>query len=260
MLYAIVMAGGSGTRFWPKSRRSVPKQLLRLHGDASMLQQTVARVAPMVPPERVLVITGADQAEAVREQLPDVPPDQVVAEPCPRDTAPCVGLAAAKSSARARPRRHHDRDAGRPRHRATRDVSEATVPRGRGGDRRGPLGVRDVRHQADPGRDRLRLHRARRVAGLARAGSPCTGSPSSARSPTGPRPRRSWPPAGSPGTPGSSSGGPGPSSTPWPRTRRALAAALGPGRLAPWAPPPRPGRSWPASSRQDGEGARSTRP
>jgi mannose-1-phosphate guanylyltransferase len=60
-----------------------------------MLQQTVARVAPLVPPERVLVITGADQAQGVRDQLPDVPGRNVVAEPCPRDTAPCVGLAAA---------------------------------------------------------------------------------------------------------------------------------------------------------------------
>src|SRR3954462_7933804 len=94
MLHAVVMAGGSGTRFWPKSRRNRPKQLLNLSGDATMLQQTVARVAPLVPPERVLVITGADQAEAVRAQLPDVPAGNVVAEPCPRDTAPCVGLAA----------------------------------------------------------------------------------------------------------------------------------------------------------------------
>ncbi len=95
MLHAVVMAGGSGTRFWPKSRRNRPKQLLRLYGDATMLQQTVARIAPMVPPERVLIITGADQAAAIREQLPDVPARNVVAEPCPRDTAPCVGLAAA---------------------------------------------------------------------------------------------------------------------------------------------------------------------
>jgi mannose-1-phosphate guanylyltransferase len=94
MLHAVVMAGGSGTRFWPKSRRNRPKQLLRLYGDASMLQQTVARIAPLVPPERTLIITGADQAEAVRAQLPDVPAANVVAEPCPRDTAPCVGLAA----------------------------------------------------------------------------------------------------------------------------------------------------------------------
>jgi mannose-1-phosphate guanylyltransferase len=94
MLHAVVMAGGSGTRFWPKSRRNRPKQLLRLYGDATMLQQTVARIAPLVPPERTLIITGADQAAAVRAQLPDLPPANVVAEPCPRDTAPCVGLAA----------------------------------------------------------------------------------------------------------------------------------------------------------------------
>ncbi len=94
MLHAVVMAGGSGTRFWPKSRRNRPKQLLPLFGDATMLQQTVARIAPLVPPERTLIVTGADQAEAVRSQLPELPAENVVAEPCPRDTAPCVGLAA----------------------------------------------------------------------------------------------------------------------------------------------------------------------
>ena len=94
MLHAVVMAGGSGTRFWPKSRRNKPKQLLRLHGDATMLQQTVARVSALIPPERIFIITGADQAAAVREQLPDLPAGNVVSEPCPRDTAPCVGLAA----------------------------------------------------------------------------------------------------------------------------------------------------------------------
>jgi mannose-1-phosphate guanylyltransferase len=94
MLHAVVMAGGSGTRFWPKSRRNQPKQLLRLFGDSSMLQQTVERISALVPAERVLIITGSDQAEAVRAQLPDLPRGNVVAEPCPRDTAPCVGLAA----------------------------------------------------------------------------------------------------------------------------------------------------------------------
>src|SRR3954463_9668445 len=94
MLHAVIMAGGSGTRFWPKSRRNRPKQLLRLYGDATMLQQTVARIAPLVSPGRTLIITGEDQAEAVRAQLPEVPAANVVAEPCPRDTAPCVGLAA----------------------------------------------------------------------------------------------------------------------------------------------------------------------
>jgi mannose-1-phosphate guanylyltransferase len=95
MLYAVVMAGGSGTRFWPKSRRNRPKQLLKLHEDATMLQQTVDRVVPLIGPERVLVVTGADQAAAVAGQLPEVPAENIVAEPCPRDTAPCVGLAAA---------------------------------------------------------------------------------------------------------------------------------------------------------------------
>ncbi len=94
MLYAVVMAGGSGTRFWPKSRRNRPKQLLRLHGDATMLQQTVARIAPLAPADRTFIITGADQAEATKAQLSQLPPKNVVAEPCPRDTAACVGLAA----------------------------------------------------------------------------------------------------------------------------------------------------------------------
>jgi mannose-1-phosphate guanylyltransferase len=94
MLHAVVMAGGSGTRFWPKSRRNRPKQLLKLHGDATMLQQTVRRIAPMIGASETLIITGADQAEAVRAQLPELPAGNVVAEPCPRDTAPCVGLAA----------------------------------------------------------------------------------------------------------------------------------------------------------------------
>jgi mannose-1-phosphate guanylyltransferase len=94
MLHAIIMAGGSGTRFWPKSRRSRPKQLLRLAGETTMLQQTVARIEPLVGLSRILIVTGADQAEAARDQLPGLPSENVIAEPSPRDTAPCVGLAA----------------------------------------------------------------------------------------------------------------------------------------------------------------------
>jgi len=94
MLHAVVMAGGSGTRFWPKSRRDRPKQLLRLAGDRTMLQQTVDRIAPLVDPERTLIVTGADQADAVAGQLPALPSSNIVREPCPRDTAACVGLAA----------------------------------------------------------------------------------------------------------------------------------------------------------------------
>ncbi len=94
MLHAIIMAGGSGTRFWPKSRRDRPKQLLRLFGDSTMLQQTVARIEPLVSRERIVIVTGADQAAGSRAQLPDLPAENIVAEPCPRDTAACVGLAA----------------------------------------------------------------------------------------------------------------------------------------------------------------------
>lgn len=96
MLHAVVMAGGSGTRFWPKSRRDKPKQLLCLFGDRTMIRQTLDRVSALIPPERSLVITGADQAEAVRRELPSLPSENIVAEPAPRDTAACVGLAALK--------------------------------------------------------------------------------------------------------------------------------------------------------------------
>jgi len=94
MLYAIIMAGGSGTRFWPKSRRNRPKQLLRLSGETTMLQQTVERIEPLVARDRILIVTGLDQAAATRAQLPGLPEANVIAEPAPRDTAPCVGLAA----------------------------------------------------------------------------------------------------------------------------------------------------------------------
>jgi mannose-1-phosphate guanylyltransferase len=94
MLHAVVMAGGSGTRFWPMSRRSRPKHLLALLDSSSLLQQTVQRVRPWIPPERILVITGVDHAAEVRNQLPDLSPQSVIAEPMRRDTAPCIGLAA----------------------------------------------------------------------------------------------------------------------------------------------------------------------
>ncbi len=93
-IYTVVMAGGSGTRFWPASRRARPKQLLALTGKRSLLQQTVARMAPLVGPERVLVVTGAGHAQAVADQLPQVPGEQILAEPVARNTAAAVGLAA----------------------------------------------------------------------------------------------------------------------------------------------------------------------
>jgi mannose-1-phosphate guanylyltransferase len=94
MLHAIVMAGGSGTRFWPASRAALPKQLLPLAGPRTLLEDTVARLDGLVPPERVLVVTSARLLDAARRQLPQVPEAGLVGEPCKRDTAPCIGLAA----------------------------------------------------------------------------------------------------------------------------------------------------------------------
>ncbi|MEM1418348.1 MAG: sugar phosphate nucleotidyltransferase, partial [Myxococcota bacterium] len=92
--WAVIMAGGVGSRFWPASRRVRPKQLLPLAGDVSLLRRTVDRIAPLVPAERVLVVTNAELADATRAELPDLPPANVLAEPLGRNTAPCIGWAA----------------------------------------------------------------------------------------------------------------------------------------------------------------------
>jgi mannose-1-phosphate guanylyltransferase len=96
MLHAVLMAGGSGTRFWPASRRDLPKQLLSFTGSTTMIQATAARLVGLVPEHRQLVVTSANLVDAISEQLPGV---NIVGEPCRRDTAPCVGLAAAMVSA-----------------------------------------------------------------------------------------------------------------------------------------------------------------
>jgi len=92
--YAVIMAGGSGTRFWPVSRGATPKQLVRIVGDATMIQATVARLQPLIPAERVLIVTTAALAAETRKQLPMLKPEHVIAEPVGRDTAACVALAA----------------------------------------------------------------------------------------------------------------------------------------------------------------------
>ena len=94
MLYCVIMAGGSGTRFWPESRTSRPKQLLRLVGQQTMLRETFERLTGLVPPERVLAATSRDLAPAVAAELPELPAGSILAEPCKRNTAPCIGLAA----------------------------------------------------------------------------------------------------------------------------------------------------------------------
>ena len=92
--YAVIMAGGSGTRFWPLSRRIRPKQLLRLDGPKTLLEQTLERIRGIIPPSRTFVFTSTRIQREVRRALPRVPPWQIIAEPAARNTAPTLGLAA----------------------------------------------------------------------------------------------------------------------------------------------------------------------
>jgi mannose-1-phosphate guanylyltransferase len=94
MLHAIIMAGGTGTRFWPASTKDTPKQLLPLAGERTMIRQTADRLAGLFAPERQLVVTNTRLVDAVRAELPELPAASIVGEPCKRDTAPCIGLAA----------------------------------------------------------------------------------------------------------------------------------------------------------------------
>ena len=99
--FALILAGGGGTRLWPASRRSRPKQLLSLGASESLLAATFRRLSAIVGPERTLIVTAADQVQAIREALPGLPADNLVVEPAPRNTAPAVGLAAAHVARRA---------------------------------------------------------------------------------------------------------------------------------------------------------------
>jgi mannose-1-phosphate guanylyltransferase len=92
--YAVVMAGGSGTRFWPLSRASRPKQTLPILGGASMVRQTVERLFPLFDVKQIFVVTGREHSHLVRRDLDLLPPDQILDEPLGRDTAAAVGLAA----------------------------------------------------------------------------------------------------------------------------------------------------------------------
>jgi mannose-1-phosphate guanylyltransferase len=94
MLYPIIMAGGSGTRFWPRSRLQHPKQLIEIVGRGTMIQQTVARLQPGIPLASIRIITNAAQADGMREQLPDLAGSQIIPEPVGRDTAAAIGLGA----------------------------------------------------------------------------------------------------------------------------------------------------------------------
>lgn len=90
--YALILAGGSGTRFWPLSRNAKPKQLLDLFGDGTLLEHAIRRLDGLVPRENILILTNELQADAVRENASMLPPENIFAEPAKRDTAPAVAL------------------------------------------------------------------------------------------------------------------------------------------------------------------------
>lgn len=93
-IFAVIMAGGVGSRLWPKSREASPKQLLHILGDGTMIQNTVARLQPLVPFEDIYVVTNRSQVEAIHQQTPQIPRENIIAEPFGRNTAPCVALTA----------------------------------------------------------------------------------------------------------------------------------------------------------------------
>jgi mannose-1-phosphate guanylyltransferase len=92
--YGLILAGGRGTRFWPRSRRSRAKQVLPFFGDRSLIQQTVDRLKPVLPPDRIWILTNDHLRAEIVRQLPEVPKNQILAEPAQRNTAPAIGLAA----------------------------------------------------------------------------------------------------------------------------------------------------------------------
>lgn len=101
-IYIVIMAGGRGERFWPQSRVSKPKQLLRLLGNLTLIEQTVERLLPMASPENILIITNGDYVAPMQSLLSMIPPSNIIGEPTGRDTAPCIATAAAYIKAKSK--------------------------------------------------------------------------------------------------------------------------------------------------------------
>src|SRR5215471_15301423 len=92
--YGLILAGGRGTRFWPRSRKRSAKQVLNVVGERSLIQATVDRLTPVIPPERLWILSNDHLRDVIIEQLPEIPKEQILAEPAQRNTAPAIGLAA----------------------------------------------------------------------------------------------------------------------------------------------------------------------
>jgi len=133
--YAVIIAGGSGTRLWPLSRRSRSKQSLKLVGDRTMFQHAVDRLAPLFKPEQILIVTRQDQSAVLASQVPELPTSNFINEPVGRGTAPAIGLAAIHLQQKdpqavmaVLTADHYITDAGR-----LRQALEASIPLARGG-------------------------------------------------------------------------------------------------------------------------------
>ena len=130
-LNAVIMCGGSGTRFWPASRRKTPKQFLRLFTNRSLIQETVTRLKGLIPAEQIFLLAGEEHQDMLKRHLPDIPPECYILEPLPRNTAPALALAARVLELRspsaviaALPADHHIADTGAF-HKALKTAAEA---------------------------------------------------------------------------------------------------------------------------------------
>ena len=157
-LYVLILAGGSGERFWPLSRRARPKQLLSLFSKETLLEATLRRLDGLVPAEQILILTNADQEAGVRALCPQLPRENIVAEPAKRDTAAAIALGVGWIARRAPqatmvvlPADHLIQDTAGFQHtlRTAAAAAEQT-------------GELDHRHPADVGVSGFRLHRAGR--------------------------------------------------------------------------------------------------
>jgi len=99
-LYAVILAGGKGERFWPKSKRKRPKQLIRLISDKTMIEETFSRITRLIPKERVIIVATADIKDSIQSMFPWATADNLLVEPFPKNTAPAIGYVATKLAAR----------------------------------------------------------------------------------------------------------------------------------------------------------------